>query len=59
MNRPNARTNPCRGAGARVASRNNGGGASWNRKWTCDVCGRTVPLNADGSLRWHKREVKR
>jgi hypothetical protein len=49
----------CRGAGTKVQSRNNGGGARWTRKWICDVCGRTVPLNYDGRLRWHTPNPKR
>jgi len=43
----------CRGAGVQVASRKTGGGASWNRKWVCDVCGRKVLLTNSGRIRYH------
>ena len=36
-----------------VASRKTGGGASWNRKWVCDVCGRKVLLTNSGRIRYH------
>jgi hypothetical protein len=52
---PNARTNPCSGTGRQVARRGNQQG----QQVRCQDCGRTVPLNYDGSLRWHKAEVKR
>jgi hypothetical protein len=55
--RPNARTNPCRGAGVKITGTPKGGAR--RRTWICDVCGRNVALNWNGSLRWHKAEVKR
>jgi len=53
----------CRGAGTKVTTRRNGGGPLRGRTaanlWKCDACGRFVPLNYDGTLRWHTPSPKR
>jgi hypothetical protein len=49
----------CRGAGAKVSTRRSGGGMRQAHKWACAVCGRFVPINYDGSLRWHTPSPKR
>ena len=53
----------CAGAGVKVATRNTGGGSrrarSYARTWKCEVCNRFVPLNYDGTLRWHTPNPKR
>ena len=55
MNNNSTRTNPCRGAGVKIARRR----APGLHQSRCEECGRVVPLNYDGRLRWHRAEVKR
>jgi endogenous inhibitor of DNA gyrase (YacG/DUF329 family) len=57
---PNSRTDPCPGTGTLVAARKDKRSLPFGRgDRQCPRCQRWVPINYDGSLRWHKAEVKR
>lgn len=57
--RPNARTNPCPAVGRKVGRRKSPFSLARERLLICPECQRTIAINYDGSLRWHKAEVRR
>jgi len=48
----------CSGVGARVTRRNYRDLPN-AAEWKCPECGRTVPVNYNGTLRWHTPKPKR
>ena len=49
----------CKGVGRVVARRKSKMSLPRERMFACPECGRTVPINYDGSLRWHTPNPKR